>query len=156
MTTLPAASSSRTRTGRTSRMRAVAWASEVRMPAWLPVKLMASTPWSCSAIDSSAIEMRSPAVSSMSSSRRGGSGETCLASRSRSSVVSPMADTTTQTGSPARRRAATRAATRFSFSTSPTEEPPNFWTTTGIAPPPTARDRAAAAGRRQGIDRGMD
>ena len=65
------------------------------MPDWLPVKLMASPPSSRIAIDSSAIEIRSPAVSSMSSSRRFGFGETCFASPRRSSVVSPIAETTT-------------------------------------------------------------
>ena len=49
------------------------------------------------AMATSAIEMRSPAVSSMSISRAGGSGETPLARSSRSSVVSPMADTATTT-----------------------------------------------------------
>ena len=53
-------------------MRASTWRSVVMMPDWLPVKLMASPPSSRMAIDSSAIEMRSPAESSMSSSRRGG------------------------------------------------------------------------------------
>jgi hypothetical protein len=54
------------------------------------------------AIDSSAIEIRSPVVSSMSSSRRSGLADTCLASDSSSSVVSPIADTTTTTSCPAR------------------------------------------------------
>ena len=79
-TILPRASSSWTRNGRTSMMRASTWRSLVMMPDWLPVKLIASPPSSRIAIDSSAIEMRSPAVSSMSSSRRSGFGETCLAS----------------------------------------------------------------------------
>ena len=52
------------------------------------------------AIASSAIEMRSPAVRSMSSSRPGGIGDTCSARSISSSVVSPMADTTTQTSWP--------------------------------------------------------
>jgi hypothetical protein len=67
------------------------------IPDWLPVKLMASPPSSRMAIESSAIEMRSPADSSMSSSRRAGFGETCFAVASRSSVVSPIAETTTTT-----------------------------------------------------------
>jgi hypothetical protein len=70
------------------------------MPDWLPVKLMASPPSSRMAIESSAIEMRSPAVRSMSSSRRSGLGETCLARARRSSVASPIADTTTTTSWP--------------------------------------------------------
>ena len=45
--------------------------------------------------------MRSPAESSMSSSRRDGLSQTCLARASRSSVVSPMAETTTTTSLPA-------------------------------------------------------
>ena len=42
-------------------MRASTWRSFVMMPDWLPVKLMASPPSSRMAIESSAIEMRSPA-----------------------------------------------------------------------------------------------
>ncbi len=49
------------------------------------------------AIASTAIEIRSPAVSSMSSSRAGGSGLTSLARSSRWSVVSPIAETATTT-----------------------------------------------------------
>ena len=44
-----------------------------------------------------ALEMRSPAVSSMSSSRPGGTGETDAARSSSSSVVSPIAEQTTTT-----------------------------------------------------------
>jgi hypothetical protein len=54
------------------------------------------------AIASSAMEIRSPAVSSMSSSRGLGSGDTSLARSSSSSVVSPMAETTTTTSLPVR------------------------------------------------------
>ena len=101
MTTIfPRASSSCTRKGRTSMMRASTWRSLVMMPDWLPVKLIASPPSSRIAIDSSAIEIRSPAESSMSSSRRSGFGETFLAIASRSSVVSPIAETTTTTSCP--------------------------------------------------------
>ena len=70
-----------TRNGRTSMMRASTWRSLVMMPDWLPVKLIASPPSSRMAIDSSAIEMRSPAVSSMSSSRRSGFGGHLLGER---------------------------------------------------------------------------
>ena len=52
---------------------------------------------------SSAIEMRSPAVSSMSISRPPGWSATSWARRTRSSVVLPIAETTTTTSSPARR-----------------------------------------------------
>ena len=98
MTTLPRSSASRIRTGRTSTMRALLWAPSVMMPLCEPVKLTASTPRAWSAIPNSAIEMRSPAVRSMSSSRRCGSSVTLRASASSSSVVSPMAETTTTTG----------------------------------------------------------
>ena len=72
-------------------------------PAWEPVNERASWPRLAIAMASSAIEIRSPEVSSMSSSRPGGSGLTCWARSSSSSVVSPMADTTTQTSLPALR-----------------------------------------------------
>ena len=52
------------------------------------------------AIATSAIEIRSPAVSSMSSSRAGGSGLTSPARSSSSSVLSPIADTATTTSWP--------------------------------------------------------
>ena len=85
------------RPGVTSMIRALPWAESVMTPAWLPVNDRASCPRLAIAIASSAIEIRSPAVSSMSSSRAGGSGETCSASSISSSVVSPIADTTTTT-----------------------------------------------------------
>ena len=78
---------------------------------------------------SSAMEIRSPAVSSMSSSRPGGSGLTWLARSSSSSVVSPIAETTTTTSSPALRAATMRSATRLIRSASATEDPPYFCTT---------------------------
>ena len=61
------------------------------MPTWLPVKLTASMPRSASAMHSSAIEMRSPVVSSMSISRPGWVLDTSLASLMRLSVVLPIA-----------------------------------------------------------------
>ena len=66
-------------------------------PACEPVNDRAVNPRSLMAIATSAIEIRSPAVSSMSISRAGGNGETPLARSSRSSVVSPMAETATTT-----------------------------------------------------------
>ena len=74
-----------------------AGSESVMTPACEPVNERASWPRVPIAIASSAIQMRSPAVSSMSSSRPGGSGETSLARSISSSVVSPMADTTTTT-----------------------------------------------------------
>ena len=82
--------------------------------------------------------MRSPAESSMSSSRRAGLSLTCLARARRSSVVSPMAETTTTTSLPAALAAATRSATFWIFCTSATDEPPYFWTMIGT------RDTSAA------------
>ena len=79
----------------------------------------------------SAIEMRSPAVSSMSSSRGGGCGLTSLARSSSSSVLSPIADTATQTSLPAFLASAIRRATRLMLSASASDEPPYFWTTMG-------------------------
>ncbi len=77
---------------------------------------------------STAIEMRSPAVSSMSSSRPGGFGLTSLARSSSSSVESPIADTTTTTSLPARLVSTMRLATRRTLGASATEDPPYFWT----------------------------
>jgi hypothetical protein len=51
----------------------------------------------------------------------------------RSSVVLPIADTTTTVWLPSRWVRATRSATRFMRSTSPTEVPPYFWTTMATA-----------------------
>jgi hypothetical protein len=85
------------RPGVTSMMRARPCEESVMTPACDPVKERADRPSDWMAMASRAIEMRSPAVSSMSSSRPGGSGETCCARSSRSSVVSPMAETTTHT-----------------------------------------------------------
>ena len=86
-------------------------------------------PSSSTAMHSSDIEMRSPAVSSMSISRPPGCLVTSLASRIRSSVVLPIAETTTTTSFPARRVRATWSATARMRSGSATDVPPNFWTT---------------------------
>ena len=91
----PRRAPARMRPGVTSMIRALPCTESVMMPAWLPVNDRASWPRSVIAIASSAIEMRSPAVSSMSSSRGDGSGDTCWARSSSSSVVSPIAETTT-------------------------------------------------------------
>ena len=93
--TAPAASVSRIRSPLTSRILALPWSVSVTIPAWTPVKLTAWTPRSMIAMQSSAIEIRSPAVRSMSSSRPCGSWATSWASRTRSSVVLPIAETTT-------------------------------------------------------------
>ncbi len=117
------------RPGVTSMMRAAPWASSVMTPAWLPVKDRASAPSWAMAMATSAIEMRSPEVRSMSSSRAGGAGVTCSARSISSSVVSPIAETTTHTEWPARCVSTMRRATRLIASASATDDPPYFWTT---------------------------
>ena len=79
----------------------------------------------------SAIEIRSPAVISMSSSRGGGTGLTSWARSSRSSVESPIAETATTTSWPAFFVSAIRRATRLMLSASASDDPPYFWTTMG-------------------------
>ena len=87
------------------------------------------------------MEIRSPAVKSMSSSRPGGSGETSLARSSNSSVVSPIAETTTTTSSPDFLVSTIRRATRFTLVASATDDPPYFWTIKDTKPQPTAGHR---------------
>jgi hypothetical protein len=99
------------------------------MPLCEPVKEIASTPRRLIAIARSAMAMRSPADRSMSSSRRGGSSCTSRASFNNSSVVWPIAETTTTTSWPAARVATTRSATLPSFAGVATEVPPYFCTT---------------------------
>ena len=131
----PSASASAIRPGLMSMMRARPCAASVITPAWDPVNERASRPRVAIAMASSAIEIRSPAVSSMSSSRAGGSGLTWLARSISSSVESPIADTTTTTWSPPLRVATIRCATRLMPSASATDEPPYFCTTSATAAP---------------------
>ena len=98
------------------------------IPACEPVNEIASRPRSLIAIDSSAIEIRSPAVSSMSSSRACG-GSRSAGELDSSSVVSPIAETTTQTSLPASAACDDARATCLIRSASPTDVPPYFWTT---------------------------
>ena len=102
------------------------------MPAWLPVNEAASTPSSARAMHSRDMEIRSPVLTSMSYSRGGWTLLTALARWIRSSVVLPMALTTATTSVPSRRVRAMWSATARMRSASPTEVPPNFWTTRGI------------------------
>ena len=122
------------RPGVTSMIRALPCTASVMTPACDPVNDRASMPRLAIAIASSAIEIRSPAVSSMSSSRPGGTGLTRLARSISSSVESPIAETTTTTWSPASRVATMRRATRLMPSASATEEPPYFCTTRATWP----------------------
>ena len=96
------------------------------MPLCEPVKETASWPRSFTAIETSAIEIRSPAVRSMSISRGWERGETWRASWIRSSVASPIAETTTTRSAPPRRVRTIRSATFWMRSGDPTEVPPYF------------------------------
>ena len=125
----PPSSAVAIRPGVTSIMRALPCVESVMTPACDPVNDWASRPRLAIAIASSAIEIRSPAVSSMSSSRPGGSGLTWFARSMSSSVESPIAETTTTTRSPALRAETIRCATRLMPSASATDEPPYFCTT---------------------------
>ena len=78
-------------------MRARPCVDVVITPAWLPVKERASWPKFVIAIASRAIEILSPAVSNISNSRPDGIGVICFAKSMSSSVVSPIAETTTTT-----------------------------------------------------------
>ena len=125
----PASTERRIRSGLTSTSRAAPCTPSVIMPAWEPVKDCAFAPRSLTAIDRIAVEMRSPAVRSISSSREGVTVAVTSAARSSSSsVVSPIAETTTTTSLPAFWVSTMRWATRLIPSASATEEPPNFWT----------------------------
>ena len=108
---------------------ALPWVPVVMTPACDPVNDRAWAPRDSMAMATSALEIRSPAVSSMSNSRGGGAGQTCRARSSRSSVVSPIADTTTTTSLPARLVSTMRSATRRMRSASATDDPPYFCTT---------------------------
>jgi len=127
--TFPSARVWRSRSPFTSRIRARPWKVSVMIPAWLPVNEAEGTPTWARAMHRRAMDMRSPAVSSMSSSRPGRTSLTWLASSSSSSVVRPMALTTTTTWSPPRKVAAMWPATALMRSASPTEVPPYFCTT---------------------------
>ena len=107
-------------------MRARPWDDSVMIPAWVPVIETAGTPSACRAIESRAIETCSPVASSMSISRWGGSLLMARARLVSSSVVWPIAETTTTRSWPSSRQAATRRATARIRSTSATEVPPNF------------------------------
>lgn len=95
--TEPLSTVSRMRPGTTSTMRALPCTASVMTPACWPVKDFALTPRLLMAIARSDMEMRSPAVRRMSISREGGIGVIWRARSMSSSVVSPMADTTTTT-----------------------------------------------------------
>ncbi len=121
------------RSALTSSMRARVWEVSVTIPAWEPVREMASWPRSLMTMAASAQEMRSPVDSSMSISRGCGRGETSWAIATSSSVVFPRAESTATTRVPLSARATIRPAARLMRSASATEVPPNFMTTVGAA-----------------------
>ena len=129
ITTRPWARLSRTLVPCMSRILAEPWEESVRMPAWDPVKLTAGMPRELRVIESRAIEIRSPALSSMSISR----GEGRRSPRRPEPPVdpwsAPMAETTTTTSWPSARVDSTRSATALIRAASASEVPPNFWTT---------------------------
>ena len=131
------------RRARMSTIFALPWAVSVTIPACDPVSEIASCPRSWIAIAHSEQEMRSPTEISMSSSRAFGFAEISCASRTRSSVESPIAESTATTRFPASRAATSRCPTAFKRSTSATEVPPNFMTT---VPARLAVSSAARAG----------
>ena len=114
---------------------ALPWVPVVITPACDPVNERACAPSDSMAIATSALEIRSPAVSSMSSSRGGGAGQTWRARSSSSSVVSPIAETTTTTSLPCFLVSTMRSATRRIRSASATEDPPYFCTTSATVCP---------------------
>ena len=129
ITTWPSSSAVEILPGVTSMILARPCTESVITPAWDPVKERAVKPRSEIAMATRAIEIRSPAVSSMSSSRAGGSGLTSLARSSSSSVESPIAETATTTSWPLRLLSTIRRATRLTLAASAREEPPYFCTT---------------------------
>ncbi len=133
ITTLPASSDSRIRVGRMSTILAAPCWVSVMIPACEPVYDAALQPRAFTAIASRDIAIRSPAVRSMSSSRGSGTGVIPLASRTSSSVVSPIAETTATTSLPASRVRTTRSATPEIRDASPTDVPPYFCTTMGMS-----------------------
>ena len=96
----------------------------------------------------SAIDTRSPVVSSMSISRPGSAFETSLASLIRLSVDLPIADTATTTSLPCRFVNAMCSATARMRSGSATDVPPNFWTMRATG---TKGYRWVPVGRRRGF-----
>ena len=134
MQILPSSSDSCSRSGVTFVIRAFPCFSVVSTPAWEPVNDCAFAPKESTAIATSAFEIRSPAVSSISNSRCGGTGFTDAARSSSSSVVSPIAEHTTTTSLPAFFVATIRSATARILSALSRDDPPYFCTTNAIRP----------------------
>src|SRR3954470_9404532 len=137
----PWSSASWIRRARTSTIFARPCTVSVTIPACEPVRLIASAPRSWIAIAASAQEMRSPTEISMSSSRGFGLAQTSSASPTRSSVESPIAESTATTRLPSRLASTSRRATSLILAGSATEVPPNFITSV-----PTLGSAAARSG----------
>src|SRR5262245_61581386 len=129
----PSSRARRTRSAAIRVMRALVWARSVRRPTWSPVKDRALKPRVWRAMASGAMVTCPPVASSLSISRSPGTGAMRWARATSSSVVFPMADTTTTSRCPLPRPSpltvpATRRATFRIFSWSATDEPPYFCT----------------------------
>ena len=127
--TFPPSSASRRRSPRISRILALRWAVSVTMPACEPVNDTAASPQ----VDDRHAEQRDRDALTRGEEHvhlagASGSLDTSWARRSRSSVVLPMAETTTTTSSPARRVRTMCSATARMRSGSATDVPPNFCT----------------------------
>ena len=108
------------------RMRPRVWEPVVWIPACRPVMDAASTPISCNAMETSAIDCCSPVASNTSSSRSAGSSEISFAILMSPSVTPDIAETTATTWFPSSRVRFMRAATLRMRSMVPTDVPPYF------------------------------
>ena len=134
MTTLPLLISSLMRSVCICAIRAAPCVVSVLMPACLPLRLMAGTPRPRRVIAIRDALTNSPVEMRASDSRACGcvSPASRCANASRSSVVSPIAETaTTSALSRCRRSRMKRATLRINDSLA-SELPPNFWTTTSF------------------------
>ncbi len=127
--TCPNAVAASTRAGSTERMRPSPHGPSATNPASSPLNERAGQPSAERAIASSAADCCSPVASSLSSSRLSvADGAVALASPRRSSVVFPMAETTTAVLRPCRAKEAIRRPAARIRSGVPTDEPPNLST----------------------------
>ena len=127
-TTLPSSNASIILSGSNSKIRPLLKASLVLMPACAPVKEIAFCPASWKAIAIKAMDTCSPVVKSMSISRPYVLEVICFANATKSSVVSPIADTTITILSPGCLPFKTRCTIARILSGVATELPPNFFT----------------------------
>ena len=128
--TRPEAQASSTRTGLTDRMRPSPQGPPARNPAWAPVKETAGHPCLPSSMAIRAADCCSPVARSWSSSLLSGVPPEVSPERAiRLLVVLPMADTTTATLRPERKKPAIRPAPALILSGFATDVPPNLSTT---------------------------